>query len=159
MENISTGLKWAIGVVLTLLIVAAGISIYMVAQGYLDRAQEQTISQSASLSEFSVYEDGATLTGSDVLEAVNRYKTRPRFSVRVATNLNTSLFYTENTGSCYTESSGVAQYSACSSTVITDYSELVDTNNLKFINPTGRFKTELYRDANGEVRLIDFTQQ
>lgn len=156
MENISTGLKWAIGVIVTLLIVAAGISIYMVTQGYFKRAQEQTVSQAQSLTsaEFTIY-DNTRMTGGDVLEAVQKFANRPQFSIAIDTGLTTAAFYATGTGICYSNANP-AVAATCGTTI--DRATMVDPSQNQYINVTATFDTIIRRDANGEVRLISFTQ-
>jgi hypothetical protein len=159
MENISAGLKWAIGIVATLLIVAAGISIYMVSQGFLTRAQEQTLSQSESVNEFAVYDNGR-FTGSEVLEITKRYQTRPSFTTWYATKLQTSYVNPPHSGtgasSCYQMSTPTTSPGACSNTTFADMQK---TTHNHYINPTANFTSQIYKDANGIVRAIAFTQQ
>lgn len=163
MENVSTGLKWAIGVIVTLLIVAAGISVYMFANGYFKRAQDQTLAQSESLSReaYSLY-DNSTVSGTDVLEAVKRFQNKPEFSVMIATGLQTTHYYPAGFDSCYAAPAAapatqVATDAACGTT--TPQSDMSDPDNAVFINVTARFDSEIFADANGEIRLIRFTQQ
>lgn len=174
MENISTGLKWAIGLIVTLLIVAAGISVYMVSNGNFKRAQEQALSQSSSLSqtEFTVY-DKTNVTGSDVLEAVKRYEGRPEFSILVDTGLTDTHYYPKGFDSCYKLPSGTAAFGAtavvtddsCSTGTGTgtgttvDYSTMTNRDEEEFVNTTARFEADIFRDGNGEVRLLRFTQK
>ncbi|RUT39527.1 hypothetical protein EJP82_25955 [Paenibacillus anaericanus] len=164
MENISTGLKWAIGIIVTLLIIAAGISVYLVANGYFSRAQQQTTSQSQMLSqaEYSIY-DNKNVTGKDVIDAATRYQDRPEFSVFVRTGLNASGYYTKNSydKSFYNIGSNDFAVQNDSTTLpkgitTTQMTNPKDTAN--YINPTGVFSANIYRDKNGEVRLIEFTQ-
>ncbi|GGA04899.1 hypothetical protein GCM10008018_58470 [Paenibacillus marchantiophytorum] len=170
MENISIGLKWAIGVIVTLLIIAAGVGIYFVANGYFNRAHEQTMSQSQMLSqaEFSTY-DNKDVTGQDVIDAATKYAGRPQFSIHVNTGVNgkttgSGFFSKNNYDICYATppSSGeqvqVSSYT-CSGKQIT-LSQMQDaTKSDNYINPTGIFASNIFRDANSEVRLIEFKQK
>ncbi|WP_152392582.1 hypothetical protein [Paenibacillus guangzhouensis] len=168
MENISTGLKWAIGIIVTLLIIAAGISVYLVANGYFTRAQQQTTSQSQMLSqaEYAIY-DNKNVTGKDVIDAATRYQDRPEFSVIVRTRINKTGYYTKSsyTNSLYSKNSNNAGAFAVkgaesgldtgiSTTAMTDPSKLES-----YVNPTGIFSANIYHDENGEVRLVEFVQK
>ncbi|WP_159887530.1 hypothetical protein [Paenibacillus puerhi] len=166
MENVSAGLKWAIGIILTLLILAAGISIYLVSSGYLKRAQDQSASQSLSLNkaEYEIYEN-TSVSGKDVLEAVQRFKTTPEFTVRISTGKQKTPFIAENTSkakACFsldaTTSSGIARGPAECTPTIT-YSQMINQGGDHFITETGRFTSKVYRDDNGDVHLITFDQQ
>lgn len=86
MENISTGLKWVIGIIVTILIIAAGVSIYLVINNYFIRAQEQTLAQTQMINqaEFNSY-DNKDVSGQDVINAAMRYKGRPQFAIKIKT--------------------------------------------------------------------------
>lgn len=156
MENVSTGLKWAIGIILTLLIVAAGISVFMVTQGYFQRGQEQAVSQSAALaqSEFNNYEN-TTITGTDVLEAIKRYKDRPFFSIEMKTRLMTVYNNANETANCY--SAAATSVSVTCTTRVT-HELMTDQTKDSYVNPTARFKSSIYKDGNGVIRHIRFEQ-
>lgn len=158
MENISTGLKWAIGLIVTLLIVAAGISVYMISNGNFKRGQEQAVSQSASLAEteFTLY-DNTSVSGSDVLDAVKRFQGRPEFSITVKTGKATAAFYVDGFDKCYADSSGVATATGTCGTKVT-YSQMTDQSTEQYVNTTARFKSKVFKDKNGIVRLITLTQ-
>lgn len=165
MENISIGLKWAIGVIVTLLIIAAGVGIYFVANGYFNRAHEQTMSQSQMLSqaEFSTY-DNKDVTGQDVIDAATKYAGRPQFSIHVVTGVTATGFFTKNNYTiCYAKPVSpnpvAVSVNGCSGTPVT-LSQMQDaTKSDNYINPTGIFEANIYRDANAEVRLIEFKQK
>ncbi|CAH1207724.1 hypothetical protein PAECIP111893_02764 [Paenibacillus plantiphilus] len=156
MENVSTGLKWAIGIILTLLIVAAGISVFMVTQGYFQRGQEQAVSQSVALaqSEFNNYEN-TTVTGTDVLEAIKRYKDRPFFSIEMKTLLMTGYNHATDK-KCY--SAANPSVSVTCTTLVT-HTLMTDQTQATYVNPTARFKSSIYKDGNGVIRHIRFEQQ
>lgn len=86
MENISTGLKWVIGIIVTILIIAAGVSIYLIINNYFIRAQEQTLAQTQMINqaEFNSY-DNKDVSGQDVINAAMRYKGRPQFAIKIIT--------------------------------------------------------------------------
>jgi hypothetical protein len=172
MENISTGLKWAIGVIVTLLIIAAGVSVYLVASGYFNRAHEQTMSQSQMLSqaEFSPY-DNKDVTGQDVIDAATKYSGRPQFAVHILTGVTGGGFFASNNyGTCYATPatptpttspkvlvSGTTCVAGAGQVTLAQMQDATKSTN--YINPTGVFTSSIYRDANGEVRLIEFIQK
>ncbi|GKU78132.1 hypothetical protein [Paenibacillus sp. L3-i20] len=165
MENISAGLKWAIGLIVTLLIVAAGISVYMLANGNFKKAQDQATSQSSLLddSEFTMY-DRTNVSGTDVLDTVKKFAARPEFTVSVDTGLS-NAYYPEGFDSCYsvpaaTATTDVTADATCGGTgsATIPYGTMTNQDALEYVNPTARFASAIFRDANAEVRLIRFIQ-
>ncbi|MEK3713924.1 hypothetical protein [Paenibacillus sp. FSL R7-0333] len=163
MENISTGLKWVIGIIVTILIIAAGVSIYLVINNYFIRAQEQTLAQTQMINqaEFNSY-DNKDVSGQDVINAAMRYKGRPQFAIKIYTGENqTKGFYAENTyGAKYKDlDSGVVELDQEGEGDVRSVSAMLDIkNNDCNVNTLGRFHAQVYRDKNQEVRLIVFKQ-
>lgn len=174
MENISTGLKWVIGIIVTILIIAAGVSIYLIINNYFIRAQEQTLAQTQMINqaEFNSY-DNKDVSGQDVINAAMRYKGRPQFAIKIQTGENTAGFYAENTyGENYTQPTDttkpVVNLTTTDSLLATgiSVSEMLDqtrtpssTNENHLVNTLSVFTAVVYRDSNQEVRLIVFKQK
>ncbi|OKP90178.1 hypothetical protein [Paenibacillus sp. P32E] len=172
MENISTGLKWVIGIIVTILIIAAGVSIYLVINNYFIRAQEQTLAQTQMINqaEFNSY-DNKDVSGQDVINAAMRYKGRPQFAIKIKTGENATGFYAENTyGKNYTQPTDTTKSIVDLSN--TEYgngvsvSEMLDQTKTPsssspnyLVNTLSIFKAVVYKDSNQEVRLIVFTQK
>ncbi|AIQ46202.1 hypothetical protein R70723_10120 [Paenibacillus sp. FSL R7-0273] len=175
MENISTGLKWVIGIIVTILIVAAGVSIYLIINNYFIRAQEQTLAQTQMINqaEFNMY-DNKDVSGQDVINAAMKYKGRPQFSILIKTGVNTEGFYARNTYTTYykpaqdavgetaaTElnlselNKGAKNYSV--SQMLDQSVSVGDAYNCN-INTLSLFRATLHKDKNGEVRIIEFNQ-
>ncbi|MBP2112121.1 hypothetical protein [Paenibacillus silagei] len=176
MENISTGLKWVIGIIVTILIVAAGVSIYLVINNYFIRAQEQTLAQTQMINqaEFNSY-DNKVVSGQDVINAAMKYRGRPQFSILIKTGVNLAGFYAENTYATYygipvkpgtdptnTTPTGFVNNESddhYSVSQMLDQSKTLDNNEDNYnINTLSLFKANVYRDKNDEVRLIVFDQ-
>jgi hypothetical protein len=171
MENISTGLKWVIGIIVTILIVAAGVSIYLIINNYFIRAQEQTLAQTQMINqaEFSSY-DNKEVSGQDVLNAALRYKGRAQFSVMIKTGENTTGFYAKNNYGIYfgvptSEKPTVDLTSGSNSngdsSTVSEMMDLTKSSYGKsvFVNTMGVFKAKVYKDLNDDVRLIEFVQK
>ncbi|MEK3713925.1 hypothetical protein [Paenibacillus sp. FSL R7-0333] len=171
MENISTGLKWVIGIIVTILIVAAGVSIYLVINNYFIRAQEQTLAQTQMINqaEFNSY-DNKVVSGQDVINAAMKFRGRPQFSILIKTGVNLSGFYAENTYETYygipavSEDNPTASFKENSSAKPHSVSEMLD-QSIKLgdsdnynVNTLSLFKATVFRDKNDEVRLIEFDQ-
>lgn len=173
MENISTGLKWVIGIIVTILIIAAGVSIYLIINNYFIRAQEQTLAQTQMINqaEFNSY-DNKDVSGQDVINAAMKYKGRPQFAIKIETGENTKGFYAENTyGKNYTQPTDTTKpvvnlASTESSDTGISVSEMLDQTKTPessgpnhLVNTLSVFKAVVYRDSNQEVRLIVFEQK
>ncbi|WP_339313387.1 hypothetical protein [Paenibacillus sp. FSL M7-0896] len=179
MENISTGLKWVIGIIVTILIVAAGVSIYLVINNYFIRAQEQTLAQTQMINqaEFNSY-DSKIVSGQDVINAAMKFRGRPQFSILIKTGVNLAGFYAENTYATYysipgesevpptdgsndsptasfVKNSAAKQHSV--SQMLDQSKTILDADNYN-VNTLSLFKSTVYRDKNDEVRLIVFDQ-
>lgn len=176
MENISTGLKWVIGIIVTILIVAAGVSIYLIINNYFIRAQEQTLAQTQMINqaEFNMY-DNKDVSGQDVINAAMKYKGRPQFSILIKTGVNPGGFYAQNTYTTYykpaqeavgetaaTElnlaepNKGAKNYSV-SQMLDQSTVDAANADNCN-INTLSLFRATLHKDKNGEVRIIEFNQ-
>ncbi|NEZ44390.1 hypothetical protein [Paenibacillus alvei] len=166
MEHVAGWIKWCVFVLIILLIIGAGVSLYYVGTGYWNRAHSQTISQSQALSqaEFSAF-DNKDVSGQDVLDAVTRYSSRPQFSVRVSTGVNSSGYFSKNNyNTCYDKPSSGGTVDVlngkCSNSDQVAITTMEDpTQSMYWVNPTGIFSANIYRDSNNEVRLIDFSQK
>jgi hypothetical protein len=165
MDVITKALYWVIGLLVAILIIGSGLAIYLVSSGYFNKGQQAVIAQQNTLTsaEFSQY-DNKDVTGRDVIEAAVKYAGRPQFSIHVITGVNPVGFYAKNNYSvCYvTPSAGNyvnVLNSSCSGsqTSITDMEDV--QKSLSYVNPTGVFSSRIYKDANGEVRLIEFIQK
>lgn len=176
MENISTGLKWVIGIIVTILIVAAGVSIYLIINNYFIRAQEQTLAQTQMINqaEFNMY-DNKDVSGQDVINAAMKYKGRPQFSILIKTGVNTKGFYAQNTYTTYYEPAKAAVgETAATELDLSDLnksadnysvSQMLDQSTVNAsnedncnINTLSIFRATLHKDKNGEVRIIEFNQ-
>ncbi|OKP84629.1 hypothetical protein A3844_19260 [Paenibacillus helianthi] len=166
MENISTGLKWVIGIIVTILIIAAGVSIYLVINNYFIRAQEQTLAQTQMINqaEFNSY-DNKDVSGQDVINAAMRYKGRPQFAIKIYTGENaTTGFYAENNYGSYYSVPNTGKYVDLTLTgpgdgkSVSQMLDVTDSDDFN-VNTLGVFTAEIYRDENEEVRLIVFTQK
>lgn len=174
MENISTGLKWVIGIIVTILIVAAGVSIYLIINNYFIRAQEQTLAQTQMINqaEFSSY-DNKEVSGQDVLNAALRYKGRPQFSINIKTGENKTGFYAVNNYGTYyavpakdkpVELKTALTGGSSDQVSVSQMMDLFSNNGYSsseksvFVNTMGVFKAKIYKDLNDDVRLIEFIQ-
>lgn len=133
-KSTSTVIYLVVGVLLTLIVVSAGIIIFNKAQPTLKKANEKQsiINSQIDTLDYTTY-DEADVSGSEVISAINT-KAADNISVVVKTLDNTTKTYTS------------ASYKA---TAVTDSG---------YVEPTGIFKSKLNKTSNGTITGITFTQ-
>lgn len=132
MENVTTALKIAAAVVITILIIGIAFTIYNKSKSTTDSAMNQMDNLTTTLNEsdFTQY-DGATVTGTDVLNVINKYR-------------NDILCVTVDNGRTETEYIYNSTLSAVSTNNIADAKDRSNLN--KYINPNASFVGEVIRD-------------
>ncbi|RUT39526.1 hypothetical protein EJP82_25950 [Paenibacillus anaericanus] len=161
MENLQTYLKWVIGLLFTLVIIAAGIMIWNQTQPMLQMANRQAVEQAQAIAddEFSAY-DYQLVSGSQVLTAVRRYAMKDVFYIYVKTTKSEFIVKPSGTTtSCprfdYTNGSIVTGTTSCNITT----RQMMDINDTNYVPPQGRFRSTLLRDDNDRITGIYFKQQ
>lgn len=162
---------WLGGIIVLLAslgMIALFLFMYNLVQGQGEQTKDSATSQMAALGkqEYSLY-DNKVVTGTEVMEAANRYIDKPQFSIRIVTGLVPDGFYAYNRSSepdgvCYAPPTGsnteVSPPSTCATNTMVKIEQMKSTTNTNFVNPTGRFRAKVYVDANQEPRLIEFVQ-
>ena len=148
MENSLKGLILAAGVIITCVVVGLGF--------YIAREAKDTATNGAGQitmlnSEFSnndktIY-DGITVSGSEVLNAIKKFKDE-EISVKVVTSKSTTYYnYSLDTSEKNIENKSTSS--------VTDAKKAASKN---YINPNGKFEGEIIRDSNDYIIGICFTQ-
>lgn len=148
MENSLKGLILAAGVIITCVVVGLGF--------YIAREAKDTATNGAGQitllnSEFSnndktIY-DGITVSGSEVLNAIKKFKDE-EISVKVVTSKSTTYYN-------YSLDSSGQNIENKSTSSVTDAKKAASKN---YINPNGKFEGEVIRDSNDYIIGICFTQ-
>jgi hypothetical protein len=130
--------------------------------------KEQAVSKTESLEamKFNAF-DNKSVTGTEVINAAIEYKNVPQFSIVIKTGANKSGFYALNTSSdspvAYAPpSSGnvLGAAGSVSPSAMVDVNKMRDESNVQnYVNTSALFKSKIFRDDNGAVRLIEFTQK
>lgn len=131
-----------VGVILVGLLIAWSTGVFKDKKNDLSRGTEKINNVIGSMSEFDllVYE-GESIKGDTIIDLISDLKEKDLdITVYVKTNKGTEKDYTKNN-----------QYKDLS------YSKIKTDDN--YINPNGRFKAEVIKNANGIVESIKFTQQ
>ena len=148
MENSLKGLILAAGVIITCVVVGLGF--------YIAREAKDTATNGAGQitmlnSEFSnndktIY-DGITVSGSEVLNAIKKFKDE-EISVKVVTSKSTTYYnYSLDTSEKNIENKSTSSVADAKKTASKNY-----------INPNGKFEGEIIRDSNDYIIGICFTQ-
>ena len=162
--------KQIIAFVIIMLIVGVVFGFWLMADGQTSRARDNILQTTNSLSnsEYARY-NNQIITGAEVIEAAIKFRDKPQFSIRVVTGNNPAGFYMENISAapnavCYATpvsvETPVGTPANCTVASMTTVLQAQDTTSiLYYINPTARFNANVYRDSNGEVRLLEFRQR
>ncbi|ARC84438.1 hypothetical protein U732_1004 [Clostridium argentinense CDC 2741] len=135
MDNIKKAIMFAVGILITVGIIAMGLSFYGKANNMTKSADTSLndITQTISNSKYTEY-DGTTVSGTQAINAIRLYAAN-NFTVSVSTKKTTT------------------SYNSATSYNITDISKS------DYIEPTGKFKSELEKTDNDTVNKIKLTQQ
>ncbi|MCX7920457.1 MAG: hypothetical protein N3B21_00320 [Clostridia bacterium] len=96
--------------------------------------------------------DGLEVSGSEVVNALNKFK-KENIGIQVKTSKDASgTWYIYNV----TLASDIGNLAAAAPLNLTD--ALNETHN-RYINPNGRFTGKVYRNENGVITAISFTQK
>lgn len=152
-ENVLSFIKWGAGIVITLAIISIAFIVYNMAKDNTNSSiQEiQDINSQVAESKVTMY-DEMTVTGSDVVGAIRKFD-GDYIGIQVITGKNT-------TGTWYgyevTITGEKASITGESSSTISD---AIDETSINYINPNGKFLGKVYRDANGTIAAVTFTQK
>ncbi len=148
MENSLKGLILAAGVIITCVVVGLGFYISREAKDTATNGAGQITSLNAEFSnnDKTIY-DGITVSGSEVINAINKFKSE-ELSVKVVTSKSTTYYN-------YLLDDKDANLDKVSTAKVADAKKA--TNN-SYINPGGKFEGELIKDSNDYIIGICFTQ-
>lgn len=148
MENSLKGLILAAGVIITCVVVGLGFYIAREAKDTATNGAGQitTLNSEFSNNDKTIY-DGITVSGSEVINAINKFKNQ-EISVKVITGKSTTYYnYLLDKGE-----TGIENESSAS---VADAKKAASKS---YINPGGRFEGSLIRDDNDYIIGICFKQ-
>lgn len=149
MDNSLKGLILAAGVIITCLIVGIGFYISREASAAATNGTGQISRMNKEVAESDkVMYDGLVVTGSEVINAINKYKSED-ISVKVATKKST-VYYNRLLTSSDKELGGESSSSVKNTQTIT---------STYYINQKAQFTGEILRDVNDTIIGISFVQQ
>jgi len=148
MENSLKGLLLAAGTIITCIVIGLGFYIARSAKDTAASGAGQIGKLNAEFSESDkVIYDGMTVTGSEVVNALNRFR-NDEIAIKVTTNKGTT---------CYgkTLSADNSSLSGDSNAAITNTGKPADS---AYINPNAQFAGSVVRDENDAIIGIVFVQ-
>ncbi|WP_138493481.1 ABC transporter permease [Paenibacillus pinistramenti] len=157
MNNASSALKVAAGIFLTIALITIVVILFISAQEATKTAQNNfsDIQTELAQASFTVYDD-TTISGSQVTNALRKYKGKLQFGIEVKTGKNT-------TGQWYGYKLDVSNTASSSyGSVLNDSAASIgstwDEASNEYVNPSGKFKAEVIKDSSNVVRGLVFTQ-
>lgn len=150
MSNGVDAIKIGIAVIIVLLIASLAFLLYNSGKDTADNALQDLNEMNAILEEskYTDYEN-LTVTGNQVASLVNKYNGDSVY-VKVVTKTQTTWYN-------YKDEALTQAIDANENTTL--ISEMTIKGSKNYINPNGKFKCTLYRDANQTIMGIIFTQQ
>lgn len=152
-ENVLSFIKWGAGIVVTLAIISIAFIVFNMAKDSTISSTNEIndINSQIAESKITIYE-GTVISGSDVVGVIRKFN-GDYLGIQVKTGKNTSgTWYGYNVT---IDSDGAIITNTALSTV----SDAVDETSNDYVNPNGKFLGKVYRDANGTITAITFTQQ
>ncbi|GIO37287.1 MULTISPECIES: hypothetical protein [Paenibacillus] len=158
MNNASSALKVAAGIFLTIALITIVVILFVSAQEATKTAQNNfsDIQTELSQASFTVYDD-TTVSGSQVTNALRKFKDRVEFGIQVKTGKNAAgEWYGDMlriTGTLTNEQYG-SVIGASGANISNTWNEKLD----EYVNPSGKFKAKVIKDNSNVVRGLVFTQ-
>ncbi|MGN8768886.1 ABC transporter permease [Paenibacillus barengoltzii] len=158
MNNASSALKVAAGIFLTIALITIIVILFVSAQEATKTAQNSFSDIQTELSQaaFTVYDD-TTVSGSQVTNALRKFKDRDQFGILVKTGKNRGgEWYGDILNVNDPESSEF--YGAVINHSNVPISNAWDERLNEYVNPSGKFKAKVVKDSSNVVRGLIFTQ-
>ncbi|MBW4838752.1 MAG: ABC transporter permease [Paenibacillaceae bacterium] len=158
MNNASSALKVAAGIFLTIALITIVVILFVSAQEATKTAQNSfsDIQTELSQASFTVYDD-TTVSGSQVTNALRKFKDRDQFGIMVKTGKNSG-------GEWYgdvliiNEPETSERYGSVNGQSYAAISDAWNERLNEYVNPSGKFKAKVVKDSSNVVRGLIFTQ-
>ncbi|NLY17604.1 MAG: hypothetical protein GX045_01300 [Clostridiaceae bacterium] len=147
MENSLKAILMSAGVVVTLIVVSIG---FMLMRSGQQAAKDTMgklgqVNEELSESQYAMYDDNE-VSGYDVVNALKKFKNE-YIGIYVETKKNGGKWYIYSvSGDSLTASTN-------------EMKNVMDEKSIEYINPYGKFTSEIQRDLNGTIIAIKFTQK
>lgn len=158
MNNASSALKVAAGIFLTIALITIVVVLFVSAQEATKTAQNNfsDIQTELSQASFTVYDD-TTVSGSQVTNALRKFKDRGQFGIQVKTGKNSSGQWYGNVLNISSLSSA-EEFGSVNGTSYADISNSWNESLMDYVNPSGKFKAKVIKDNSNVVRGLIFVQ-
>ncbi|CAM2783446.1 ABC transporter permease [Paenibacillus sediminis] len=157
MNNASTALKVAAGIFLTIALITIVVILFISAQEATKTAQNNFSDIQTELSQaaFTVY-DGTTISGSQVTNALRKFKGKDQFGILVKTGKNkvVGTWY----GNVLEDNPNSSIYGSVIGNGAPVFKSALDETSNDYVNPSGKFKAEIVKDSSNVVRGLIFVQ-
>ncbi|WP_145024220.1 ABC transporter permease [Paenibacillus sp. Y412MC10] len=160
MNNASSALKVAAGIFLTIALITIVVILFISAQEATKTAQNNfsDIQTELSQASFTVY-DGTSISGSQVTNALRKFKDKDQFGIFVKTGKNRQgQWY----GNQLNISADIASdtYGSVINTGqrVGNLTETANESSNEYVNPSGKFKASIVKDSSNVVRGLIFEQ-
>jgi hypothetical protein len=159
-QNIQKALWLGVGILFFVSVVSIGIFLFSKGQAIAENSGKQ-IDEANSLigeGEFKDY-DNSVVQGSDVVNAINKYKSRRNEVVIVVKTKRSADYQYISTGSVSGTALSGELNAKNKSANDSDIKKANNKNDEHYINPYGEFYAQLIYDENGTIRGIYVDQQ
>lgn len=161
MGNAQKALVMAAGIFLAIALITIAVIMFISAQEATKSAQNNfsSIQTELSATVFAGY-DQTVVSGSQVVNAIRKFDDdTQQFGIRVITGRNTTgIWYNRQVGTNGEVNSGTADGTLEINPTDIDDSGTAEAS-INYINPAGRFHSQLVYDRSNNVRAIIFTQE
>ncbi|WIV17817.1 ABC transporter permease [Paenibacillus polygoni] len=159
MNNASSALKVAAGIFLTIALITIVVILFISAQEATKTAQNNFADIQTELSQtsFTVY-DGTTISGSQVTNALRKFKGKDQFGIYIKTGKNAAGQWYGYPLNVTTESSAYGEVVAPEGATLGTVENTLNERKSEYVNPSGRFKATVVKDSSNVVRGLLFTQ-
>lgn len=150
-DNASGMIKLVAGLVITLLVIGIGFSIYNTAKETTDTVQSDIASFNTTLTDAKYTDiEGDTLLGNQVSSYISQYA-NTEIAIQVVSKSGTTTFYN------YSDQDMTNVIDA--TTNAQNIAAAKSKSSASYINPNGKFLCSLYRDSSDTIKCVIFTQQ
>ncbi|OZQ68863.1 ABC transporter permease [Paenibacillus sp. VTT E-133280] len=159
MSNAQKALVMAAGIFLAVALITLAVVLFITAQDSTKAAQSNFSNIQTELSQtaFTVY-DNTTLSGSQVVNALRKFRDQDQFGIQIVTGKNPiGQWYGKiiNTGVPLDS----VTYGMVEGVAPGQISQTVDEADINYVNPSGKFRANLVLDSSNVIRGIVFRQQ
>ncbi|MFC3801036.1 ABC transporter permease [Cohnella sp. GCM10012308] len=159
MSNAQKALVMAAGIFLAIALITLAVVLFVSAQDSTKAAQSNFSNIQTELSQtaFTVY-DNTTLSGSQVVNALRKFRDVDQFGIQIYTGKNPAGQWYGKTINTSVPLDNVT-YGTVVGVAPGLIAQTVDEADINYVNPSGKFRANLVLDSSNVIRGIVFRQQ